>query len=289
MGKHNTCFSRPLHGFTLVELLVVIAIIGILVALLLPAVQAAREAARRAQCSNNVKQIGLGLLNYHDALGSFPPGNLWAYAPPKLEHCWATMILPYLEQQALHEGYDYSLAWNDPGNAHVTEVDISVYLCPSAALPSEISYYPGRGDYAGISGGALPPSNVTSWHPDGDFSSGVLLHVNPDYAGTPRGFWGLEKIRPVKLSWVLDGTSKTWMVVEDTGRYPNGSGHWADGQQIICTSTINVTVHEEMFSDHPGGAHGLMVDGSVHFFSESMDWTLLDPLSTRAGGEFVDF
>jgi len=232
------------------------------------------------QCSNNLRQIGLALHNYHQALKSFPPGNFYAYAPPWLEHCWATMILPYMEQEALHDGYDYSLAWNDPGNAAVTEVDLSVHLCPSSKHT-----YKGQGDYAGQNGGTGGgPSN---WTPEGSMASGMLLNMNPDYAGDPPGRDGLQRIQPVAISEVRDGTSNTWMVLEDAGRSEAAAGRWADGQQVMMTITINVSRANEMFSDHPGGAQALMVDGSVHFFSETMDWGLLGPLSTRAHGEVV--
>ena len=148
--------SRPRHGFTLVELLVVIAIIGVLVALLLPAAQAAREAARRAQCLNNLKQIGLGFQNYHSAFGYFPPG--WtednnddeSQRGPNL--AWGFHILPYVENAPLHQQFDQTQqAASGTTGGVVENIDllgevVTVYRCPSD--DSEYTYsHPGQGGY----------------------------------------------------------------------------------------------------------------------------------------------
>src|SRR5687768_7173176 len=152
------------RGFTLVELLVVIAIIGILVALLLPAIQAAREAARRTQCTNNMKQIGLAILNYESArkhlplaytpnwdgrpyVGPCPLGNrIQLYSNKKKAHFVLTFILPYMEQQSIYDQIDFTKDWNDTStnsknttNQKATSVDIADFLCPSA--PSRPSTY----------------------------------------------------------------------------------------------------------------------------------------------------
>ena len=118
--------SRRPRGFTLIELLVVIAIIGVLIALLLPAVQSAREAARRAQCVNNLKQLGLGMHNHHDSQGTFPPG---AWNSPS--RTWAFHILPYLELQAMSNALNFNAPWNDNRNSTVIRASVSAFLCPS--------------------------------------------------------------------------------------------------------------------------------------------------------------
>src|SRR5258708_1666175 len=137
--------DRGRSGFTLIELLVVIAIIGVVVALLLPAVQAAREAARRMQCSNNLKQVGLAFHSYEGATGSFPSGVIstlvnpsWTIpagncnaAPPELGPGWGlfALVAPYLEQSALHNALNFSLGIPDPANSTVRGIKVSVYVC----------------------------------------------------------------------------------------------------------------------------------------------------------------
>ena len=126
------------RGFTLIELLVVIAIIGVLVALLLPAVQAAREAARRMACANNLKQLGLAAHNYHDTLGTFPPGAVGPVGPafPHFlqlkHHGLATFLLPYVEMQPLASQYRWDNSWFDPLNQPVVNRRLTIWQCPSA-------------------------------------------------------------------------------------------------------------------------------------------------------------
>ncbi len=128
--------GRPasLHGFTLVELLVVIAIIGILVALLLPAIQAAREAARRTQCINNLKQYGIALQNYHSTNEAFPPGALMKKSPTDVYANANASLLPYFEESALHNLYDPNEQWeNQPPGPDATP--IAIFKCPSSGTP----------------------------------------------------------------------------------------------------------------------------------------------------------
>ncbi len=126
---------RLRFGFTLVELLVVIAIIGILVALLLPAVQAAREAARRMQCSNNLKQIGLGILNYESAMKRIPPGSIESNFIGGF-----ASILPHLEQGSVYLEYDFGLYYTHPYNVEVSKQRVSTYLCPSTVIPRDVPF-----------------------------------------------------------------------------------------------------------------------------------------------------
>ncbi|MEX0818470.1 MAG: DUF1559 domain-containing protein, partial [Pirellulaceae bacterium] len=162
MSKHR--------GFTLVELLVVIAIIGILVALLLPAVQAAREAARRMQCSNNLKQLGLALHNYHDTLKTFPPGYVsnrpgvegsssWCRSGGVQGAPWTALILPYMEQQNLHDQFNFNVPFQAtsnqmaPPNSNVV-IPLDTYSCPSDV---RLGSNPLWNSYFGVQGGGTAP------------------------------------------------------------------------------------------------------------------------------------
>ena len=142
---------RSRRGFTLIELMVVIAIIGILIFLLLPAVQQAREAARRSQCKNNLKQLGLALHNYLEANRTFPPGVIAKTGNLRnAMHSGLTLLLPQIEQRNVSERYNFDLSWRDPANVAAANVPISVFQCPTAGAPiPEHGGFPMRGtDYA---------------------------------------------------------------------------------------------------------------------------------------------
>ena len=269
-------------AFTLVELLVVIAIIGILIALLLPAVQAAREAARRMQCSSNLHQMGVAFHAYHTAINTFPPGCLYyslegTPASTDKDHGWAIFIVPYMEQQYLSDNFDFSVPWSHSFNTEITRTNVPVFLCPST-----IHTYDGAGDYGGINGSTL--SGIPwGWKSNEAMASGMLLNIN-EYRTE------VAQNKPIRIRDVQDGTTSTIIVCEDGGA-PDPVGRWANGLQVYMTDKIppiNLERGNEAFSDHPGGCQVLMVDGSAHFINESIDPWVFGALCTRAKGEMIE-
>ena len=260
-------------GFTLVELLVVITIIGILIALLLPAVQAAREAARRMSCSNNLHQMGIALHGYHTVHRCFPPGCI----EPSFrvsggrQFGWSAFLLPYLEQQPLHEKIDFTQPCYADANAEAAATVVPGYLCPSKPRSSFLVDGRAASDYGGLFGEAIPPNpGDGSWQSD----NGMMIYD-----------------RAIRIADILDGTSNTLCISEDSD--------WADGQWInglnifdqkyaINYQTPDPRLREnEIRSEHPGGANGALCDGSARFLGENMDLRILEAIITRAGGEVV--
>jgi prepilin-type N-terminal cleavage/methylation domain-containing protein/prepilin-type processing-associated H-X9-DG protein len=284
-----------LSAFTLIELLVVIAIIGVFVAMLLPAVQKVRESANRASCANNLKQLGLAALSYHDAFGFFPAA---ATTTPNLQG-WAVHFLPYLEQDNLYQQYDWNRNWYDPANAAVVSTPLTVMRCPSASAGRSqqwqtlgVPWTAAAGDYFPLRG--VDPSLVALG----------LVTASADW----QGIMCTDQTTPIQE--VLDGTSQTILLAEDAGRpqrwemqrlvpaETSGGAGWADfDNQALLEGYdpsdglelgpcgINCTNDNAIYSFHPGGAQVLFADGSVHFLPASMSLEVLASLVTRAGGE----
>jgi prepilin-type N-terminal cleavage/methylation domain-containing protein len=261
------------NGFSLVEILVVIAIIGALVALLLPAVQQARESARRTTCGNNLRQIGIALLSYHDSLAAFPPGCTdRGLGIPQL--AWSLYLLPYLEQQNIRSRFNTSYRYDSPVNLPATSQVIPVYLCPSTnrltndrdgnftgSQPLTPASMRACTDYGGMFGNGQLPLSL--------YANGVMLYD-----------------RSIRQSEIVDGLSHTIIVAEDTGRGDATGGSWADGENIFDTTKgVNIFQDNEIWSDHVGAAQVLMCDGSAHFINASVNIAVLGPLCTRANGD----
>ncbi len=246
-------------AFTLVELLVVIAIIGLLIALLLPAVQAARESARRTACGGNLRQIGLALHNYHDVVGSFPPGCV---DKGGVQLAWSLFLLPFLEEQNTRQLFNPNYAYDDPRNQPATCTAIQVYLCPSTVrltTDRHDCYTTNQracADYGGMYGaGYYSPG-----------ANGVMLYNTA-----------------IRIRDITDGLTHTIVVAEDTGRGDSLDGEWADGENIFDqTQMVNFMQDNEIWSDHPTGAQALFGDASVRFLSAELPTSLLSPLCTRA-------
>ncbi len=264
-----------------------IAIVGLLVALLLPAVQASREAARRSQCAGNLRQLGVGLLAYHDAIGTFPPGLLdrrTGANPHGKQLSWNVFLLPFIEEQNVYALFDTSARYDGAENRTAAGTVIATYLCPSTAWLASDRKGPTTGDRNG----------------NGTWNTGDDLAFT-DYGGN-FGFSGLSKPYmngvllyeiAIPIRKITDGTSHTIIVIEDTGRGAAFDGQWANGENIFDTSgRVNDRSlpsyrwqDNEIWSDHPGGAFGLFCDGSVRFLVEETDLPTLAALCTRSGDE----
>ncbi|GIW93936.1 MAG: hypothetical protein KatS3mg110_1977 [Pirellulaceae bacterium] len=286
-------------GFTLVELLVVIAIIGLLVALLLPAVQAAREAARRTSCFNNLKQIGLALHMYHDALGSLPSGWIaidpatrlpWPEGEPGW--AWASMVLPFLEQANVSSQLiNYGIPIADPVHQAARQTSLKIYRCPSDP-GNEFFDLPEEDD----------PSVVLVRLPAANYVGCFGLQQIHDCEGLPpgticRGDGTFFHMIGVRFSDIRDGLSNTFLVGERSSLY--GYSTWlgvvSGGEEAMARVLGSVDhppntkgIHLEDFSSHhPAGANFLLGDGSVRLIDERIDLAVFHALATRAGNEPV--
>ncbi|MCA9015690.1 MAG: DUF1559 domain-containing protein [Planctomycetaceae bacterium] len=350
---------RARTGFTLIELLVVIAIIATLIALLLPAVQQAREAARRSQCKNNLKQIGIALHNYHETHSAFPAGYFsygtsdgsgpaWANIDPTTWDAapgwtWAAMLLPYLDQAPLYNAFDVNRPCWDLANASAAQTKLSVFLCPTSSGGDEPFVVQDAGGSPLLMGGAqllfgrshyvASHGQESCWGECGASTTGVIftdiytkttktVTINGDASKVADGpFFRNSR---TKMRDVTDGLSntiflgehssklsdKTWVgVVPGAYTHPrfstpeNGpdaaatlalihagpSGGELDITGFPIIHPVNFpTFHVgQMYSEHIGGGHICLGDGSVRFVSENIDLILWAELSSISEGEVI--
>lgn len=294
-------------GFTLIELLVVIAIIAVLIALLLPAVQQAREAARRTQCKNNLKQIGLALHNYHDTHNTLPPGAIQIFTGNlQNEASWISMILPGIDQTPLFNRANFSSCFGcngGPGNPawEISSPSISTMLCPSDVDAELVAFAYRRGNYAANTGiGAL--------HSVSDPNDPTRTAIGPFTMNSSKRFRDF-----------LDGTSNTIVVAEllkVPGQDFRGVMHYPEGPLYQHDQTPNSSVPDQFrsgycinitrvpcvgvyggYSDraivigarslHTGGVQVALADGSVRFISNNVDRLTWQHLGTPSGGEVL--
>lgn len=298
---------RHARGFTLIELLVVIAIIAVLIALLLPAVQQAREAARRSQCKNNLKQIGLAIHNYHDVHNRVPPGqiatttaqtnNSWCRGGGSFQYApWTVLILPYIDQGPLYNLFDFDSPFVDSSNSFIDPnrqivIDAGAQRLVAYQCPSDpgMTRNPTYNSYMGVQGGPPDPAvqqpqcQNTGCNPSNaraHFVNGMIFAASN-----------------LDLGAALDGTTNVFLVGES--RYNNA--HWAQSGKLDgCTLPRNmagaleqINLHDGrgaqqatrgFSSRHVGGCHFLMSDGSVQFVSENIDFFTYQQLAQRDDG-----
>lgn len=321
----GTTRSRTRQAFTLVELLVVIAIIGVLVALLLPAVQAARESARRMSCVNNLKQIALALHNFHDSHGRFPYGSSCAAGSvgcsPQPGPTWAAAILPQMEQQNAYDLFDFKVTLIHPNNDAAVKQVIQGYMCPS----DDVSGNPLQGGLSMFQGGAHlssnnPPNSMTLSYPAsmGNTSDGGWDGARCVFCPAGSGSWccrgfdfGTRSIEDgfgmfhrafhpdVSLGNVTDGTSHTYLVGETLPSQCAYNGAFIHNFPLGGTTIpLNSFVEEGgpvadtawfhacgFKSRHPGGANFALADGSVDFVNENINYYVYNSMGSRDGGE----
>lgn len=290
---------RP--GFTLVELLVVVAIIGVLMALLLPAVQAAREAARSTQCKNNVRQIGIALHNYHDIHQRLPAG--WIGDAPEGTPGWGWMvsILPQMEQGPLHDNViKRNLPIADPANQQAREQIVPLFLCASDPNPKRFTLASG-----GVDHGHEDDSDGMEHHHSVDEGTPMFLVSRANYIGVfgtnevedepANGNGSFYFLSNTRFADITDGLSNTLLVGERGARF--GGSLWqgvvpnANEAMVrivgVGDHTPNHRDHhfDDFSSYHPSGAHFLLGDGSVRRIDDTIDLALYQALITRSGGE----
>jgi prepilin-type N-terminal cleavage/methylation domain-containing protein len=285
------------RGFTLIELLVVIAIIAILIALLLPAVQQAREAARRTQCRNNMHQLVLALHNYHDTHSIFPFGyGGYAGAPLATTlnsyYSWATALLPFIDEASLFNAYNSGCRAYGVENTTVVYSGLQQYWCPSDSDEQvRTANYGGQSCYAGCVGSHIH-ANGGGWY---DPQNGVIgealklkARIRDIEDGTSQTIVFGEMRWPRKTDTTYNSYDRSWGVavytvnIRSTGRPMNSSPSTAYHVGAVpCYGTT-------FGSKHEGGGFFTFCDGAVRFLSENIDATVYAALGTRANNELVD-
>lgn len=320
MTGNNFAITLRRKGLSSIELLVSVSIIGMLVGLLLPAVQAARERSRNNQCSNNLKQLGLAINAFHNSFGRLPSSEPLTGAGSSSEHSWLIFATPFLEQQGLYDRYNFRKPWNDEANRTVGSLRINNIECPSTANPERLDFH--------------SPNSTEAIGAVSDY--GALNGVDSRLVTSGLVQRGGEGAMPKKaqptMGHILDGISNTILLVESAGRpqvWQRGvafevppatrvhGGAWAspatdlsligaskDGKTVPGPFAINATNGEafgsvyphpiyqtngtgQFYSFHPGKLNVVLADGSVRSLAEEIDIRVLGQWVTRAGRETI--
>ena len=294
--------TRDRKGFALVELVTLIGVGFVGMGLLLPQIQAAREAARRSGCTNNLKMIGLALLNYNDANGTFPMSATFGTGKGQGHgngHSGFAAILPYMENRAVYNSVNFDMEnWHE-ANATVTKTRIAAYLCPSGKAgdkvpASEVRTHHGKpfegknkfatGHYGMNWGGVRKASGAEAEKAYGEGWQGVLLTVVDPDSKTPT--------KNITFADILDGTNNTVMVAEKRDSFGWAVGGWGGSEFDVNLTPVepgNGAMERRVFtgSDHPNGMNFLMCDGSVRFLTGKTEAKIWRQMTTRAGGEVI--
>lgn len=293
-------------GFTLVELLVVIAIIGVLVALLLPAVQAAREAARRSKCANHLKQLGIAVHNYHDTYNSLPISiSIWSEGPRPTPvrngKGWIVSILPFIEQQPLFEQFapcmlghfdsGFGIATNTTQCRNAMKTQVAFLRCPSdgRSQPTSTAFF-----QIPFEATATSYKGVMGDHRMGD-SASIHPSPEPDRHNTIQCngmFYRNDYQDALSLAHVTDGTSNTLMIGEDiSAENHHSAAFYSNGDYCSCHGPINFFPKPAtpdywpnvmtFRSHHPGGSQFVSADGSVRLIPQTIDYTMYRGICTK--------
>jgi prepilin-type N-terminal cleavage/methylation domain-containing protein/prepilin-type processing-associated H-X9-DG protein len=306
--------KRPRSAFTLIELLVVIAIIAILIGLLVPAVQKVREAAARMKCSNNLKQFGLALHNYHDTTKLLPPSR-WGGQPGNVYSCHS-LLLPYVEQDNIYRTIDFKVLWSHPTNAPAVAATVPIFLCPSDPVSSgppgwgATNYHPNEGSHTDPDDGALMHegkgllkladitdglSNTAAFSErfKGDWSNAFVTErsdiFKPGYIPTSQDD-AMNNCRSININNLafqgMSSSGAPWLAAVGGGNFmgyqhvaPPGdrSCHYPPGQHSRAAGSAHSN----------GGVNVLLCDGSVRFVVRSIDIRTWRALGSRNGGEVI--
>ncbi len=309
--------SLSRQGFTLIELLVVIAIIVVLIGLLLPAVQSAREATRRAECMNNLKQMTLAMHNHESAFGYFPNSRPFDLQGGRMS--WGVVVLDYMEEGNLSTIYNKNIPWDEGTNIIAGQTIIPTFICPSSGAGT--IRRPVEGYSSEMDGNVMGPSDYIVMHRvrhrfyEANGIPNPTAPANADLDGA------LSRLANTRISQITDGTSKTVMIMENAARPnwyvlgrdmgtvlprpegygwidPDGGAGSMDGTDAITgainggtdpTGTCIMTCNNdsEPYSFHPGGMNVSMCDGSVRFLTERISHFTFAALLTPRGGEVL--